>query len=384
MTARAKGAKIMDGAAIIGGGPVGLGLAVLLAQQGWTVRVFERRRGISAHSRAIGLHPPAQQVLARAGLAAQLAEQGTAIRRGVGISNGRQIAELDFSSLPGPYPYVLALPEHQTMTLLRDRLRELDPQALAEGHEFHGIEGQSRESIRFTVAGPGGVQTREASWLIGADGVQSAVRAELGAGFRGRQLPDRYLMGDFPESTGWSQTAALFIESQGIVESFPLPQGLRRWVARLGRGQSVDTDLPTLIRARTGHWLDAQACTMRSSFATANRRATSMVQGRAVLLGDAAHQISPIGGQGMCLGLIGAAQLAELLASGAGPEDGQLQQFQARQLKAARQAGLKAHLNMALGRPVAPWLLPARNLLFSAAAGNRTVRDTVARSFTMT
>ncbi|NAZ16068.1 NAD(P)-binding protein [Glutamicibacter soli] len=374
----------MDDAAIIGGGPVGLGLAVLLAQQGWTVRVFERRRGISAHSRAIGLHPPAQQVLARAGLAAQLAEQGTAIRRGVGISNGRQIAELDFSSLPGPYPYVLALPEHQTMTLLRDRLRELDPQALAEGHEFHGIEGQSRESIRFTVAGPGGVQTREASWLIGADGVQSAVRAELGAGFRGRQLPDRYLMGDFPESTGWPQTAALFIESQGIVESFPLPQGLRRWVARLGRGQPADAELPELIRERTGYRVDAAACTMRSCFTTANRRATRMVQGRAVLLGDAAHQISPIGGQGMCLGLIGAARLADLLASGTVPGGGQLLQFQARQLKAARQAGLKAHLNMALGRPVAPWLLPARNLLFSAVAGNRTVRDTVARSFTMT
>jgi 2-polyprenyl-6-methoxyphenol hydroxylase-like FAD-dependent oxidoreductase len=109
-----------------------------------------------------------------------------------------------------------------------------------------------------------------------------------------------------------------------------------------------------------------------------------MMQGRAVLLGDAAHQISPIGGQGMCLGLIGAARLADLLASGAVPGGGQLLQFQARQLKAARQAGLKAHLNMALGRPVAPWLLPARNLLFSAAAANRTVRDAVARSFTMT
>ncbi|WPR64242.1 NAD(P)/FAD-dependent oxidoreductase [Glutamicibacter protophormiae] len=374
----------MDDAAIIGGGPVGLGLAVLLAQQGWTVRVFERRHGISGHSRAIGLHPPAQQVLARAGLAAQLAEQGTAIRRGLGISNGRRIAALDFASLPGPYPYVLALPEHQTVALLRERLRALDPLALSEGREFRGIEGQSAEAIRFTVAGPGGLQATEASWLIGADGVQSAVRAELGVAFHGRGLPDRYLMGDFPETTAWPHSAALFIEAQGIVESFPLPGGMRRWVARLGRGQPADADLPELIRERTGYRVDAEACTMRSCFSTANRRAASMMQGRAVLLGDAAHQISPIGGQGMCLGLIGAARLADLLASGAVPGGGQLLQFQARQLKAARQAGLKAHVNMALGRPVAPWLLPARNLLFSAAAANRTVSEAVARSFTMT
>ncbi|QNN82793.1 FAD-dependent monooxygenase [Brachybacterium sp. Z12] len=42
---------------IVGGGPTGLFLAVLLAARGVDVRVLERRREVSAHSRAIGLHP---------------------------------------------------------------------------------------------------------------------------------------------------------------------------------------------------------------------------------------------------------------------------------------------------------------------------------------
>ncbi|MEG2579154.1 MAG: FAD-dependent oxidoreductase, partial [Glutamicibacter sp.] len=58
----------MDDAAIIGAGPVGLALAIELAQSGHAVRVFEQRSEPVAHSRAIGLHPPAQEVLARLGV----------------------------------------------------------------------------------------------------------------------------------------------------------------------------------------------------------------------------------------------------------------------------------------------------------------------------
>jgi len=84
-----------------------------------------------------------------------------------------------------------------------------------------------------------------------------------------------------------------------------------------------------------------------------------MVDGRVVLIGDAAHEVSPIGGQGMTLGWQDALALAPLL------EDAVRQDlrcplhqlprfrgFERDRLRIARGAGRLAHVNMALGRPV--------------------------------
>src|SRR4051794_8518135 len=72
----------MPDVVIVGGGPVGLLLAILLAQRHVDLVVLEGRTEGSAHSRAIGIHPPAVRVLESAGVARE------AIRRGVPITRG--------------------------------------------------------------------------------------------------------------------------------------------------------------------------------------------------------------------------------------------------------------------------------------------------------
>lgn len=57
---------------IVGGGPVGLFLGSLLLQNGVAVRVLERRTGRNAHTRAIGIHPPALAALERIGVTEEL------------------------------------------------------------------------------------------------------------------------------------------------------------------------------------------------------------------------------------------------------------------------------------------------------------------------
>ncbi|WP_404287367.1 FAD-dependent oxidoreductase [Glutamicibacter arilaitensis] len=367
----------MDEVAIIGAGPVGLTLAILLTQRGCKATVYEKRTEQAVHSRAIGLHPPAQKILELAGVGARVQERGVQIRRGIGISAGRSIGTMDFAVIGGEYPYVLSLPQQITESILRERLEELAPGALVSGADFTTVVAQSPDKVEFNVGGT----ARHARWLVAADGVNSAVRASLGVPFTGRDLPDTYLMGDFPDTTQLPHTAALFMHAAGIVESFPLPGSLRRWVVRVDRevSGSSASGIVDAVCHRAGFVLEAASCTMHSRFTTANKQVASMVHGRVVLLGDAAHQISPIGGQGLSLGFSDALDLAGRLSS-----DSHLAGFSDTRLHAARKAGSRAQLNMMLGRPLPGWLIPARDVLVSRLAVNQRLHDGVARSFTMT
>jgi 2-polyprenyl-6-methoxyphenol hydroxylase-like FAD-dependent oxidoreductase len=112
-----------------------------------------------------------------------------------------------------------------------------------------------------------------------------------------------------------------------------------------------------------------------------------MAAGRVVLIGDAAHEISPIGGQGMNLGWLDAQALSPVILSAlSGGKDRtgrQFEEFEAGRRRAALLARRQSEINMMLGRPLPVPLLALRNLAISAAAGTPAVNRWVARRFTM-
>src|SRR5699024_2021681 len=142
--------------------------------------------------------------------------------------------------------------------------------------------------------------------------------------------PDTYLMGDVADS-GTRRGARIHLEPGGVIEAFPLPGAMRRWVAhtgtarlgtgRFGKSRSARTpeELAAIVRRRTGERIDPATNTMISAFGVRRRTAERMVDGRVVLIGDAAHEVSPIGGQGMTLGWLDALALAPLLEGAAVP-----------------------------------------------------------------
>lgn len=371
---------------VIGGGPVGLFMAALLLQHGVSVRVLEQRTGAEPHSRAIGIHPPSLDALQGIGVAPALVAAGVPIRRGIAVGGGRTLARMSFAGVSEGFPFVLALPQSRTEAVLEERVRQLDPDAVHRGVRVTGLHDDGGQVTANATAGGSAVRYT-AGLAIAADGVRSTVRQLLGTAVRARDYRDSYLMGDFADTTRFGPDAALFLESAGIVESFPLPGALRRWVVRLADPGGVGDAgwLVQTVRERTGIDVDPATNSMLSRFGVRTRLVRRMVTGRTVLIGDAAHEISPIGGQGMNLGWLDAAALAPLvLGSLHGADVGAaLRDFEARRTAAAARAARQSEINMALGRPLTagPWAV--RNRAVAAAAAVPAVNGFVARRFTM-
>lgn len=378
---------------VVGGGPVGMFLAALLLQHGMSVRILEQRSEPNTHSRAIGIHPPSLEALDCVGVASGLIAEGVRIRRGVAIGGGVELAGMSFDSVSRRYPFVLSVPQARTEAALERRVRELDGGALLRGATVTGMHDDG-SSVAVDVLTAGGESRIHASLAVAADGVRSTVRQLLEAPARLKVYRDRYLMGDFADSTAFGPDAALFLEAAGIVESFPLPGGVRRWVARLPGAPAVagaDPEASTpgglarIVLERTGVAVDAGTNSMLSSFGARTRMVERMVHGRVTLIGDAAHEISPIGGQGMNLGWLDAADLVPFilrrLARTGRERD--FRSFEGHRLRAAATAARQAEINMALGRPLQrPWWT-VRNRLIGCAAGVPAVNARVAARFTM-
>jgi len=366
---------------VVGGGPVGVLAAALLAERGLDVAVWERRADEPTLSRAIGVHPPSLDVLDQVGVADELVAQAVPVRRGVARSGGRTLGSVSFDRAHPRWPFVAALPQHRTERLLRDRLEQLAPGSLRRGLALDGIE-QEPERVLLRGTGADGPVEAAARFVLAADGARSPLRGALGIDAPLHRYPDRYVMCDVVDDTGHGDDAVVHLERHGVVESFPLPGGVRRFVVLLDpeaagaadRDHDPDAGLVAqLVAERTGVEIDPGTATMTSAFGVQRRLARRTVAGRVVLIGDAAHEISPIGGQGMNLGWLDGAAVAPVLAralrtaGGRRLDPGAFRAYEEARRRSVVRSARQAEINMALGRPVGPAALAARRAGFAAA-----------------
>lgn len=417
----AAAADIAD-VAVVGAGPVGLLLACLLVQRGLSVTVLEARGQSSEHSRAIGIHPPGIAILAQLGIAGAAIAAGTPIFRGEAWCDGEMLGALEIGEAGGRYPFVLSLPQRDTERLLRDRLTELNDGVDPVRREVRvtGVSQLSEHVVLTTKAshisvgadaGTDAAPRRVlARYVVGADGARSRVRELAGIRWVAAGQAQPYLMADFrsgqPPRLGSGErgsgrlaatTALLAFERGGVVESFPLPGGWRRWVVLTDRlwHEAVAADLAGIVRDRTGIELPTSSVTEEdrertdeslSTFAVRQHLASRMAVDRIALLGDAAHEVSPIGGQGMNLGWLDAAALApalELAVRGGHELAGRaLREYDLRRRFAARRAVAQAAFNMQIGREARGPRLGVRNALVRVL-GRPPFRALLAQAFTM-
>jgi 2-polyprenyl-6-methoxyphenol hydroxylase-like FAD-dependent oxidoreductase len=337
---------------IVGAGPIGLDLACRLLQEGISVRVLEKRTEPTRHSRSIGIQSPALEALAEIFVTDELLRHGVHVTEGIACSNGKRIGTLTLDGGPPPFQFILSIPQYQTEQILETRVRSFAPDVLERDVHIQQVrQDDSGVEVRCSSG-----RTFGADYLVGCDGGNSTVRDQLGIPFPGGPYDDAYVMGDYHDGTDFGPRAVIFLTPEGLVESFPLPDGIRRWVARTDSlVQKPDPQLICgLVRDRTGIEVDASTARMTSGFQVFRFLAAKMSFGRILLSGDAAHVISPIGGQGMTLGWLDNREAAAILVKAlAQPRDRAelFAAYSARRRKVARKAARRAEFNMAFGRP---------------------------------
>ncbi len=295
--------------AIIGAGPVGLMLGCFLGEKGLRVLLVDKRTEPLQHSQAIGITPPSLEILARLGLDEAFVRQGVKIRDCQVHGHAGHLGCASFREIPGPHRYILSLPQQQTIQLLESRLATLPNVQLLRGIEVTDIE---QDAASVTLVGDG--LHRTAQWLVGCDGSRSRVRELLKMRTSGASYGCHFLMGDFIDRTSLKEEAHLWFTRDGAVESFPLPDGRRRWIVQtpesITHGQHGF--ISQSVRERAGLELPVADQLNQSPFSPRWMQAEQYHDGRVILCGDAAHLMSPIGGQGMNTGWADAEFLAEV------------------------------------------------------------------------
>lgn len=291
---------------IAGGGPTGLMLAAELALARVDVAILERRPNQElAGRRAGGFHARTLEVLDQRGVAERFISQGQKVQ----IASFAQV-RLDLSDFPTRHNYGLALPQNRIEAILAEWVGELAV-PIYRSHEITGFT-QDANGVQLEVADGG---TFAARYLVGCDGGRSLIRKRAGI--------------DFP---GWDATSSSLIAE---VEMSEEPEyGIRRdakGVFALGKadGGKVGVVLreeqlmqgePSLREVREGlialygKDFGLQRASWISRFTDAARQAATYRMGRVLLAGDAAHVHSPVGGQGLNLGVQDAVNLGWKLA----------------------------------------------------------------------
>ncbi len=338
--------KAITDVLIIGAGPTGLMLACLCAQRGLTCRVLESRTAPGQHSRSIGIHPPSLELFDHIGVIHDLLKAGTRIQQGIASVGKRQVGVINFDTLPGRYPFVLTVSQAITETLLEHRLQELLGDVIDRGVTVKAVRADDSVATVETNTGT----EFAAHWVVGCDGKRSVCRESIGMGGTARLYPDQYVMGDFVDQSRSRSQALIFLCREGLIESFPHSQNLRRWVVHLGMTPSdapSEGHIREVIRQRIGEDISGE-CVMLSRFQPDYFLADTFVRGRCLLAGDSAHVLSPIGGQGMNLGWLDAAAAVEAISRG---DDTALQAYDAVRRARFVRAAKQAEFNMRRGRP---------------------------------
>ena len=304
---------------IVGGGPTGLMLAGELALAGIDVAIVERRSSQElVGSRAGGLHARTTEVFDQRGIADRFLAQGQ-----VAQVAGFAWVRLDIGDFPTRHNYGLALWQNHIERLLAEWVGEL----AVPVYRGCAVTGFAQDDAGVDVA-VSGDQWLRAEYLVGCDGGRSVIRKAADIEFVGWDATTSSLVAEV--ATAEKPELGIRRDTHGI-------HGVSRVEYEIRDGKVIYKDegpvRVMLTERHVGHTADPTLSDLReallavygtdygihspiwiSRFTDMARQAASYRKGRVLLAGDAAHVHSPVGGQGLNIGVQDAVNLGWKLA----------------------------------------------------------------------
>ncbi len=301
---------------VVGGGPVGLAVALDLGLKGTPVLLLDDNEGAGQGSRAICFAKRTLEIADRLGAARAMVDKGVVWSVGKVFHGPDRVFEFNLLPEEGhKFPAFINLQQPYFEKFLFDAIERARadgaPIEIRGRNEVVSVADQG-DGVRVGVETPDGRYEVHTDWLIACDGARSPVRTMLGLDFEGRVFEDNFLIADVRMTADFPTERWFWFEPpfKGAGQSALLhkqPDDVWRLDFQLGWEIDRETELrEENVRARIDGMLGAGVeyeIVWTSIYTFQCRRMRKFRHGRVLFAGDSAHQVSPFGARGANSGI---------------------------------------------------------------------------------
>jgi 3-(3-hydroxy-phenyl)propionate hydroxylase len=302
---------------VVGAGPVGLSVAIDLAQRGRNVVLLDDADRIGEGSRAICFSKRSLEYWDRLGIGQRMVEKGIVWRVGKVFLGDELVYHFDLLPEGGhKMPAFINLQQYYAEKFLCERVAEMPRIDLRWRNKVVGLQ-PANDHVRMTIETPEGPYALAGDYVIACDGARSSLRGIVGADFVGEVFEDQFLIADvrmnaeFPTER-WFWFDPPFHSGQSAL-LHKQPDDI--WRIDLQLGPEADPELekrPERVRPRIERMIGHNDFEFEwiSLYKFQCRRMQRFTHGRVIFAGDSAHQVSPFGARGANSGLEDAENIA--------------------------------------------------------------------------
>ncbi|MDI4233646.1 FAD-dependent oxidoreductase [Bradyrhizobium sp. Arg237L] len=302
---------------VVGAGPVGLSLAIDLAQRGQPVVLLDDADRIGEGSRAICFSKRSLEFWDRLGVGDRMVEKGVVWSVGKIFHGASQLYQFNLLPEDGhKRPAFINLQQFYAEAYLVDRVRELPAIDLRWRNRVIALESRN-DGVALTIETPEGSYTIRAAFVIACDGARSSLRKLVGAEFAGQVFEDQFLIADVKMTAAFPTERWFWFDPPFHAGRSALLHKQPDDVWRIDLQLHPDADpvhekKPENVRPRIARMLghDKFEFEWISLYKFQCRRMDKFIHGRVIFAGDAAHQVSPFGARGANSGLEDAENLS--------------------------------------------------------------------------
>ncbi|AOL02850.1 MULTISPECIES: UbiH/UbiF family hydroxylase [Burkholderia] len=307
--------------AVVGGGLVGKTAALALTQSGYKTALLAqpatpRPADLAFDTRVYALSSSSQALLERLRVWQALDHSRLAPVFDMRVY-GDAHAELHFSAYQASVPQLAWIAESSLVEASLDAALRFQPNLTWFDARAQGFDVRDDAAVLTLSSG----QVLEADLVVGADGAHSWVRSQMGAKVERRDYRQTGVVANFKASLPHRETAYQWFHEGEIVALLPLPDGHVSlvWSAHTAHADELLALDPAQLAAEVERVSHGQVGTLdcvtpAAGFPLALQTVDKLIAPRVALVGDAAHLIHPLAGQGMNLGLRDVAALADAIA----------------------------------------------------------------------